>query len=311
MKKLLLALIVVAIVFLIVSFFVPAKLTYQLSVASTQQNILTALQPKSWTKWESSVQKAWQKDSTSCHFGPDIDIPGKKIHITQVSPLLFVLEQTAHNHSDELGLMIVPNVPDPLHTSLVYSRVTNLFYKLFSFLEKPSFSITAVPELRTYLEDVPRFYGFPIQIRAVKDSLFVTKSANIPANELFTTLAATHKELEDYARQNSCKILNKNISFLPLDHDSLTVMVGLNIDKVITGDYSYNFKQLPSGLILATGRFEGRFSDRMAIYLAMQNYLKDHLLIKRAFPYETYRSSFPASDTSNIQMDLSYPVTPQ
>jgi hypothetical protein len=288
MKKLLLALIPLAILFLIVSFFIPVKLTKQLAVANTWQNVETALQPQNLAKWDPS---------------------GKNVHITQVSYLLYQLEGTKDNHTEVFGLMITPYAGKELsHAGIVYSRITNLFYKLFPFLEKPSFSATTVDELKSYVEDNRRFYGFPIELKAAADTLFVTKKLDLPAAALFANLPVMQKELEAYAKQNNCRILAKNISFTALDHDSLSVMVGLNIDKIIAGDYIYNFRQLPGGVALATGHYSGPFRDRTALYQAMEKFLTDHQLAKRALPYETYSSPFPKSDTATIQIELSYPV---
>ena len=289
MKKLLLALIPLAILFLIVSFFIPVKLTNQLAVANTIPNIQASLQPQNLAKWASSA---------------------KKTRVTQVSYLQYTL--ITSDDDQGFGLMITPTAgKDPSQPGIIYSRFTNLFYKLFPFLEKPSFATTTITELKSYLEDNRRFYGFPIEIKAAADTLFVTKKLDLPAKELFTTLPVMQKALEGYARQNSVRVLAKNISFLSLDHDSLTIMVGLNIDKVLDGDNTYNFRELPSGLALATGHYEGTFRDRTALYTAMEKYIMDHRLARRGLPYETYRSPFPVSDTSAIEIDLSYPVAAQ
>ena len=291
MKKLLLALIPLAILFLIVSFFIPMKLTKQIAVANTWQNVETALQPQNLSKWDSA---------------------GKNIHITQVSYLLYQLEGTKDDHTDVFGLMITPYAGKELsQAGIVYSRITNLFYKLFPFLEKISFATTTINELKSYLEDNRRFYGFPIELKAAADTLFVTKKQDLPAAALFTALPVMHKELEAYAKQNNCRILAKNISFTALDHDSLSVMVGLNIDKIIAGDYIYNFRQLPGRAALATGYYIGPFRDRTALYQAMEKFITDNQLAKRALPYETYSSPFPKADTSTIQIALSYPVAAQ
>ena len=291
MKKLLLALIPLAILFLIVSFFIPVKLDKQMAVASTLPNIQTALQPQNLTKWDSS---------------------SNNLHVTLVSFMLYQLEATKNGHTEVFGLLLTPNAgKDQSRSGIVYSRITNLFYKLFPFLEKPSFATTTIRELKSYLEDNRRFYGFPIEIAPAVDTLFLTKKLDLPANQLFTTLPAMQRELEANAKQNNCQVLAKNISFSSLDHDSLTVMVGLNIDKVIAGDYIYNFRQLPSKVALATGSYKGPFRGRTALYHAMEKYLTDHQLAKRALPYETYHSPFPGSDSANIDITLSYPVANQ
>ena len=291
MKKLLLALIPLAILFLIVSFFIRVKLTSQIAVDSTIPNIQTALQPQNLDKWATAT---------------------KNTRVTQFPALQYALNAGDNDRMLSFGLMITPTAgKDLAHPGIVYSRFTNLFYKLFPFLEKPSFATTTITELKSYLEDNRRFYGFPIELKPAADTLFLTKKQDLPAAALFTNLPMMQRELEGFAKQNNCRILAKNMSFSPLDHDSLSVMVGLNIDKVIAGDYIYNFRQLPSRAMLATGHYTGPFRDRTALYQAMEKYLLDHRLAKRALPYETYTSPFPVSDTSTIDITLSYPVAAQ
>ena len=291
MKKLLLSLIALIPLFLIVSFFIPMKLNNQLAVASTIPNIQTALQPQNLAKWVAAA---------------------KKIRVTQVSILQYTLAASDNDRMLTFGLLITPTAgKDPSHPGIVYSRFTNLFYKLFPFLEKPSFATTTITELKSYLEDNRRFYGYPIEIAPAADTLFLTKKLDLPANQLFTTLPVMQRELEAFAKQNNCQVLAKNISFSSLDHDSLTVMVGLNIDKVIAGDYIYNFRELPAKAALATGHYTGPFRDRTALYQAMEKYITDHQLAKRALPYETYHSPFPDADSANIDIQLSYPVARQ
>ncbi len=291
MKKLLLALIPLAILFLIVSFFIPVKLTNQVAVDSTVPNIESALQPQDLNKWATAT---------------------KNIRVTQFPALQYALTSSDNDPLLSFGLMITPTAgKDPSHPGIVYSRFSNLFYKLFPFLEKPSFATTTITELKSYLEDNHRFYGFPIELKAAADTLFITKKLDLPAAALFINLPVMQRELERYAKQNNCRILRRNLSFSPLDHDSLSVMVGLNIDKVIAGDYIYNFRQLPSSAMLATGHYTGPFRDRTVLYQTMEKYLLDHRLAKRALPYETYASPLPVSDTSTIDIALSYPVAGQ
>ena len=291
MKKLLLALIPLAILFLIVSFFIPVKLDNQVAVANTIPNIQAALEPQNLAKWAAAAEKT---------------------RVTQVAYLQYTLVISDYDRRPTFGLMITPSAgKDPSRSGIVYSRISNLFYKLFPFLEKPSFATTTISELKSYLENNRRFYGFPIEIAPAADTLFLTKKQDLPASKLFTTLPLMQKELEAYANQNNCRVLAKNISFSSLDHDSLAVMVGLNIDKVIAGDYIYNFRQLPANAALATGHYAGPFRGRTALYQAMEKYLMDHQLAKRALPYETYHSPFPDSDSANIDIDVLYPVARQ
>jgi hypothetical protein len=210
------------------------------------------------------------------------------------------------------SLSITPDLSprhNPNIAAITYFHSTCLFYKLLPFLEKITFDARTVHELRAYLEDNTRFYGYPITTQKLVDSFFLTTKQDLPSRDLFTTLPSVFKQLQDYASTNSCHVIAQNISFLPLGHDSVSLMAGLNIDKSIEGDSNYHFRQLPSTLGLVVGRYEGRFGLRTGLYTAIERFISDHALMKTALPFEHYHSAIPMSDSSIIKIDLIFPVT--
>ncbi|HMI63769.1 MAG TPA: hypothetical protein VK518_22795 [Puia sp.] len=292
MKKLFPILIILAILFLIVSFFIPAEQARTLSVQNTIQNTVAALHhPSRWRSLDS----------------------GKNTRITELGYMVYAITEPKDNgDSTGFSMAITPDLSpnhNPNIAAISYFHSTSLFYKLFPFLEKITFDARTVRELRSYLEDNTRFYGYPITTQKLVDSFFLTKKQDLLSRDLFRTLPSMFKELEDYARTNSCHVIAQNISFFPLGHDSVSLMAGLNIDKSIEGDKIYNFRQLPSTIGLVVGRYEGRFGLRTGIYTAIERFISDHALAKVGLPYERYHSALPVSDSSIIKIDLIYPVT--
>jgi hypothetical protein len=324
MRRVPVILIVLALLFLIVSFFIPVKLENKIFVANTFENIASStIRPKSWIKWDASVREAWEKDSSACHFTEDsvqhtatVEIPGKKIIITQVSYLIYQLEEIKdHGPSSAFGFGIVPYVGNGQqrsehNTNLVYARYTNLFYKLFPFLEKPSFAKRTISGLTAFVEDNLRFYGYAIDLKQSNDTLFLTKSEDLAKKDLFPRIPVLFEEIGREARNNNCKTGIKNLSYAMLGGDSLTVMAGYNIDKIIKGDYLYIFKQFPAGQPLAVGTYKGIYRDRFRLYAAMDKYIPDHQLLKVGLPFEKYAAAapLPVSDSSVVAFELCYPL---
>lgn len=322
MKRVFPLTVIIIFVFLIVSFFIPAIREQRLFIANTYENIASSLnQPRNWIKWNSEVRDAWQKDSLTCHFQRDsaqniltIEIPGKKIRITGNAYLLYQLEEVKNNRTTSaFGFGIIPFVGNGQQQSdhnseIAYSYITNLFYKLFPFMEKKSFADRTVAALRSYLEDNARFYGFPIDVKPAADTLFLTKSENLPRQEVFSRLPQLFHDLDTFARGNGCRPGAKNISYTMLGHDSLTLMAGITIDKMIKGDYLFNFRQLAGDQMLAVGTFKGLYRDRPRLYQTMEKYLSDHQLMRMALPYERYSSALPVTDTSTVSFELCYPL---
>lgn len=321
MKKVFASLVILIIVFLIVSFFIPVRLDKKLMVNNTFANVVSSLfRPERWIHWDPSVSQAWRRDSSSCHFGNDtahhlitIDIPGKEIRVIDLSASVYQLEEIQKSDTSVFSLAVMPFADNnlqgsPLHSYIVYAQSSILFYKMFPFMARPSFANSTVAALRSYLEDNRRFYGYPIGLEQAADTLFLTTKADIRTRDLFKTLPAMSKLLDRYARENNCRVSGKNLSYFPLPHDSITVMEGFNIDKTVPGNDSCNFRQLPSRQYLAVAHYEGRFRDKPSLYEAMGKFLFDHQLIKNGLPFEKYLSPLPTSDSSIVKLELSYPL---
>ncbi len=321
MKRVVKVLLLIVLVFLIVSYFIPVNREKQVFVRSTFENVISSTTlPENWIKWDAEVGAAWQKDSSACKFGTDttnhiisINIPGKKIRITQLTYLLYQLEEIKNNHSSVFSFTIIPYVgngqPRSQHNStIVYAEKTSLLFRILPFLEKGSSADRTISELQSYLEDNTRFYGFPIELKQATDTLFLTHKASILKQDLFKKLPTLFDDLDRFARENQCQPVNRNIAYDPTNNDSLSILAGINIDKIIMGDYLHNFMELPTGQFLAVGQFEGPFRDRSVLYKAIEKYLSDHQFIRIAVPYEKYLSPLPATDSSIVKITLSYPL---
>lgn len=141
MKKLFPILVILAILFLIVSFFIPAEQIRTLSIKNTIQNTVTALHhPENWRSQDS----------------------GKNTRITEVRNMLFAIsEPQKHGDSTIFTMTVTPDVSprhDPNVSAITWIHKTSLFYKFFPFSEKTTFDIRTAQELRSYLEDNTRSY---------------------------------------------------------------------------------------------------------------------------------------------------------
>lgn len=322
MKKVILIVFSVLILFLIVSYFIPVRKLNEVLVANSYSNIIKAtMHPGNWVKWNGDVKDAWQKDSSTCHFSMDsvhnissIDIPGQQIHITQSNFLLYQLEQIKNNHSSDFSFLLTIHVGSEkgssgLNTLITYGRVSRLLYKFFPFMDDSSFEVNTIKSLTNYLESPISFYGFPIEIKSPVDSIFLTKTTLMKKNEIFKKMPPIFNELDSFARARKISNpINKNVSFHYIGKDSVSVYTGVNIDKLVSDDYLISCQQLRYGQIMAVGQFEGRFSNRFDLYKAMDQFLVDHQFVKSGVSYEKYLSPLPESDSSLIKIELYYPL---
>ena len=320
MKKILLFVVVGIVALFVVCYFIPVKKEKEIFVASTFQNIISSVsQPANWVKWYPPAMEIWQKDSSTYTFKIDssnnisnINANGKKIKVTQLTALLYEVEED-NNPKSLFGLSVIPyvgnNQMQSEHNSrIAYAWRSNLLFYLLPFLED-AFANTVVDNLRAYLESPLRFYGFDIALKQTTDTIFVTQNENCTQQELFTKLPVLFGNLEKFAQKKQVNWDgNKNVAYTFLNNDSLYVVAGININKVVDGEFVTNVMQLPGGQILAVGRFEGIFRDRLKLYKAMRLYLADHQLQLMGASFEKYLSALPKSENDSVKIDICFPL---
>jgi len=323
MKKVFFVLSGLVVLALIVTFLIPSVQQNQVFISNTMDNIVSStMKPAHWIKWDSSVHEAWYKDSTACSFREDtvhhvivLDMPEKKITITQVNYLLYQLEETKGTQHSMFIYSIVPYVgndqPTSFHNARInYDQDSRLLYKILPFLKPDAFADETIAGLKSYLDNPTRFYGLPIQFKNPSDTIFLTRRETMTSgHDIFKKLTDLFHELDSFAFAHHVKpIGSRNVSFEFLPGDTTKIMAGIHINQVIDGDYLVKCQQLPGNQVLVTGSYEGPFRDRFIAYRAMEKYIYDHQLNKASADFEKYLSPLPVSDSSIIKMELIYPL---
>ena len=116
--------------------------------------------------------------------------------------------------------------------------------------------------------------------------------------------------MEQYIKTNNLiKTGHASISYIPLSDDSFQITVGIPVNKSAAPGKEINCLSLPAKGRVLVGNYEGKFSERQKIYLAMSKYMTDHTLSAPAESFERYlNDSIPTSDSSVIRIELNYPV---
>ena len=325
MKPVFRILILLVISAFLICYFIPSVKKKDLYIGNSFKNISASLfQPRSWISWDQSVAQAWQRDSASFSFHSDtsrhintFSFSGRTITITQFDYLLYQVVETEKDHSDSFILSFIPSFDNArmaaLENSQVqYARDSRLLYKILPFLEPESFADRSVTHLKSYLENPALFYGMSIDIKQPADTIFLTQQATLAhRQDLFGKIHYLFNQLDSFAvAHKTVPSGPKNLSIHYLPGDSVDVMAGIHINKIIEGDYLVRCRQMPRTQVLATGIYEGPFRDRMKAYAAMDKYFADHTLVKGSVEYEKYLSPLPVADSSIVKIELVYPIKP-
>ncbi|HUB61662.1 MAG TPA: GyrI-like domain-containing protein [Puia sp.] len=274
--------------FCLLAYLIPVSLTSRLTIDASFNNTLAqVVHPGNWKNWYPA---------------------GIDYHAEQRTPLSWQVETTTGSRPATFSFALLPTrFPDQVE--IVVGSKTRLLYRLLPFDHHPSPGITAITALKSYLEDPNAFYGFPIAIQQVTDTVYLTIRSVLKKKDLFEKLPGLFSQLGQFIRDKDLRIVNdRSVSFEPARQDSLSVMAGIPVNRTVTGEGRIVCMQMPKGRMLV-GRYRGSFAGRQALYKSMQRYRADHHLSLVADPYEQYTDNrLPVNDSSIISIELYFPI---
>ena len=164
--------------------------------------------------------------------------------------------------------------------------------------------------LKIFLENPLTFYGFPIHIEPVSDTLIMTFQKIIPIGETNLPFQQVYQELTDYARIN--KLLYKPYRYLSIkgiDNHSFRLAMGIPVNKKVKATKDIRFLEMPAGGRLLVGSTTGSPSTIKELYAALERYMGDKGLKRVAEPLEKYED-FPrsAEDSLHISVEVQIPI---
>lgn len=300
------------IVLIVVCLF-PVTKKQSLTISANFENIGTqVIHINNWRNWYPEIKNAYQKNPSDYHLieNPSsktdtILIPGKKIVIHPVAPMSYSVSEISKDAANNFSFSIYPSdQPQKMNLYVVQRKalITTIFDK--DNMDNPVYA------LKNYLEDPKELYGYYIEISEIRDPTIASTLFNIRSKDVFSKISEADSILTHYIQQkNLIKTGHISVSYVPKGKDSLQLTVGIPVNGA--ADSTNNVKCLslpPKGRVLV-GLYSGKFSERNRIYQAMTRYLSDHTLSIPAQSFERYlNDSLPTSDSSEINMELDYPI---
>ena len=285
-----------------------------ISISATFDNtVLQIIRIENWKNWYPEVKEAYKNNPASYKIEEDtsqkiytIIIPGKKYIIRAIAPMSYLVNEVSSNWTDNFAFTaFLGNETGKMKINII--KKNPLIFTLFS---RNKAGENAINGLRSYLEDSKAFYGFEIEIGEIRDSIIASSDFKVKKKDIFLKIHDVYLDLLQYVKANSLiKTGHTSISYSPLSDDSFRITVGVPVNKLAPPVKDINCLSLPPKGRVLIGNYEGRFSDRQKIYVAISKYLSDHNLSTPAESFERYlNDSIPSSDSSVIRIELNYPV---
>lgn len=313
MKKGVVVVLLIIIIISIVSFF-PVTQNSTINISATFDNtVLQIVHIDNWKNWYPEIKEAYKTSSASYSFKKDnskkidtIIIPGKKFIIHTITPMSYEISEVGNHLENNFAFTIFPGgAKNKMKIYLV--NKSPLIFTLFNINNSGKKALTG---FKSYMENPEEFYGFDIKMAEIRDPIIASLAIKIKEKDIFNKIQISLTDLMNYLNINKLiKTGHISISYIPLQGDSLQITVGIPVDKIAAPVDGISCLSLPAKGRVLVGKYEGKFSDRRKIYNAMTKYLTDHVLSIPAESFERYlNDSIPTSDSSEIRMELNYPV---
>lgn len=198
------------------------------------------------------------------------------------------------------------------HTLIKWIRSGNLLFWLNSKINGDVEMKTGLSNLKSYMEDPVKRYGFPIEILPVTDTLVLTKNATTTRKGQFLTLSALYSDIYEYAIRQNIPINRQGprlANFSPTGLDSVRVFAGIPVHKRGKKEKDINYLNMPASGKMLVAHYKGPYTKLNQVYIVLEKYIRDNVLQKVAISYEKYYT-YPLTNEDSLHMviEVLYPI---
>lgn len=165
--------------------------------------------------------------------------------------------------------------------------------------------------LRDYMTDTKRFYGYEIQEMKVEDTAFLFSRITVPVAEKRKGMVQLFSKLIAYAEKNEAGYNGTRIFYSMQSGNNITLFAGIGVTNAIetspTSDIEY--KRMPYGKNLLVTSYQGAYGESKKAFEALELFKTDHQLSSMAIPYQKFLSDgYDFADDQVVQLKIFYPV---
>jgi effector-binding domain-containing protein len=304
----------VIVMLLFITSILPITQDSTIPISATFDNTLPQImQVKQWRNWYPEINESYKNNPSDYRLEADagkknytINVPGRQFIIHAISPVSYQVSEVGNKWGGSFAFTAFPgDSPGKMNIYLV--RKTSL---LFTLLHRNEAGERAINGLKSFLENPMSFYGYEIEMSQIRDPIIASLVVRTNRKDIFLKIRDACGDLDKYIKTNDLmKTGPTSISYIPLSGDSIQLTVGFPINKLSVPGKNIKCLSLPAKGRVLVGIYEGKFSERNKIYVAMSKYLENHTLAPPAGPFERYlNDSIPSSESSIVKIELNYPV---
>lgn len=212
---------------------------------------------------------------------------------------------------EEFLFIADPDTSNSKETSVTLSYRNTLFNEWFGGNELVKNARQSLSNLKDYMEDPRRLYGYDIQVTTVADTAFLFISETVPVSQKREATRRLFDTLIAYAARKNAGYTGVRILYSQLSNEELTLFTSIGVSNKISirPDEPFQYKLMPLGKKLLEANFQGPYGEVGKVYKALETFKADHNLISMAIPFQKFMNEgYDFSDSQLVQMKVYYPV---
>ncbi len=204
-----------------------------------------------------------------------------------------------------------PDTATSKETTVTLSYSNSLFNEWFNKGELVRNARQSLDNLKDYMEDPKRLYGYDIQVTTVADTAFLFISETVPLARKREATRSLFERLIDYAEKKNAGYTGVRILYSQQSGNELTLYASIGVSNKIYIDptEAFQYKLMPFGKKLLEANFQGPYGEVGKVYKALETFKSDHNLITMAIPFQKFMNEgYDFSDSQLVQMKVYYPI---
>lgn len=293
-------------------FFFPIRITrsvkvpYSMFKSGEQINNAYSL-----VKWFSPYT---QKDTTRIQKGNNTQLISAEGYNTEISNITMHSSLLKVNYKNNKKIFALSTVTDSseLGTSIItLTYHSSLFNKWFNKSVVEKNAERSLDNLKDYMTDTRRFYGFEIQIVPVEDTIFLFSRTTVPLTQRREATRKIFEKLINYAEKNSAGYNGSRLYYTLPSNTDITIFASIGVSNIIEvpEDSDIQFKRMPFNKNLVATTYQGAFSKSEKAFRALESFITDHSMTSMAIPFQKFLSDgYDFADDQVVQLKVYYPV---
>jgi len=269
---------------------------------------------RNWKQWYPSLKNkdssSFIYSSTTNQTNSSLQAGGHLYTIVNTNPAYILVKDEAENGNTDYHAFYA--FPDSMGiaTRVSWIKSVSPFNWLKELIHPDTNMKDGLNNLKKSLEDPAEFYGFPISVGPVTDTIVATKTAVAKEADKIATLRKLYMEINQYTKQNNItpgSIRIANFSFQ--SQGNLKISAGIPASRKGPEKNGITYLEMPRGGKMLIGQYEGPYSGLTKLYTAMEKYITDKQLHKVAIQYERYLTDpLSADDSLHMKIEIYYPI---